>query len=458
LSTNAAAVAGEDPAVTPAEGTQASAPVIAPTRAWYAVLLLGALYIVAFVDRAILGLLVEPIKADLGVTDNQMSLLIGATFAVFYSLVGLPLGRLADRTSRRNIIIVTALVWGSCTFASGFATSFMFLCLMRIGVAVGEAALTPSVTSLISDMFPRERRARAMGVYVAMGNLGAKMAYVIGGLVLAAIGARLVIDLPLLGAVKPWQMVFMTVAAPALVIALMIFFTLPEPPRPLTAKAAETGKKAFAWMQPKWRPLVLLFVGGALGQTIVLGMSAWAPSFLLREFGWETSYAGIYLGAASTAGGATGVLVFTNLVEWLVRRGHLQALPLTLLGGLLAGAALMTAAGLSTDATTFVVLYALGLFALSGTGVMCMVAVQWTAPTTLRGELMSVYLLINSLLSMGLGPSAITLVSGAFGGPEHLGAGFVTVALVCGPLGAAFVLFARRSLVALHREAIAEGA
>ncbi|MBU1374843.1 MAG: MFS transporter [Alphaproteobacteria bacterium] len=433
-------------------------PAISSGRAWYAVLLLGTLYIVAFVDRAILGLLVEPIKADLGVTDNQMSLLIGATFAVFYSLVGLPLGRLADRISRRQIIIATALVWGSCTFASGFATTFLFLCLMRIGVAVGEAALTPSVTSLISDMFPRERRARAMGIYVAMGNMGAKLAYVIGGLVLAAIGTRLVLDLPVLGAVKPWQAVFMTVAAPALLIALLIFFTLPEPARPMAAQAAPVGKKPIAALQSRWRPLVLLFVGGALGQTIVLGMSAWAPSYLLREFGWQISEAGIYIGAAATAGGVSGVLIFSNLVEWLVRRGHLNALPMTLVCGLLSGSALMVAAGLAATPMLFLVLFALGLFALSGTGVMCMVAVQWTAPTTLRGELMSTYLLINSLLSMGLGPSAITLISGLFGGPAHLAAGFIAVAAVCGPLGAAVVLSTRAKLVALHREAIADGA
>ena len=420
-------------------------------------LLLGALYVVAFVDRAILGLLVEPIKADLGVTDNQMSLLIGLTFAVFYSMVGLPLGRLADRVSRRAIIIVTALVWGSCTFASGFATSFLFLCLMRMGVAVGEAALTPSVTSLISDMFPRERRARAMGVYVAMGNLGSKLAYVVGGLILAAIGTRLVLDLPLIGAVKPWQFVFMSVAAPALLIAFLIFLSLPEPQRPATASPAPAGRAPFAWLQARWRPLVLLFIGGGLGQTIVLGMSAWAPSYLLREFGWKTADAGVYLGAASTAGAMSGVLIFTNLVEWLVKKGHLAAMPLTLLGGLICGSALMVAAGLAPSPTLFLTFYAMGLFALSGTGIMSMVAVQWTAPTTLRGELMSVYLLINGLLSMGLGPSAVTLISGLFGGPSHLAAGFIAVSLVCGPLGALFVLLARRPLIALHREAIAAG-
>jgi MFS family permease len=431
---------------------------IGPWRAWYAVLLLGTLYIVAFVDRAILGLLVEPIKADLGVSDNQISLLIGLTFALFYSLVGLPLGRLADRVSRREIIVFTALLWSVATFASGLATSFLFLCLMRIGVAVGEAALTPSVTSLISDMFGRDRRARAMGVYVAMGNLGSKLAYVAGGLVLAAIGGRLFVDVPVIGAVKPWQLVFMVVAAPAFVIAVLIRLTLPEPPRPATPAAIEAGKKPLAWLNPVWRPLVLLFVGGGLGQTIVVGMSAWAPSYLLRGFGWKIADAGIYLGVVSTMGGVSGVLIFTNLVEWLTRRGRLGALSTTLALGLLGGSGLMLTAALAPTPALFLAFYAMGLFALSGTGVMCMVAVQWTAPTTLRGELMAVYLLINSLLSMGLGPSAVTLISGLFGGPAHLGAGFATVALVCGPIGAAFVVFTRQKLMALHRAAIASGA
>lgn len=432
-------------------------PVVSPGRAWYAVFLLGALYIVAFVDRAILGLLVEPIKGDLGVTDNQMSLLIGATFAVFYSLVGLPLGRLADRVSRRRIILITALLWGACTFVSGFATSFVFLCLMRVGVAVGEAALTPSVTSLISDMFPRERRARAMGVYVAMGNLGAKLAYVIGGLVLAAIGARLMIDLPVLGAVKPWQMVFMIVGAPALVIAILIFLTLPEPPRPAASATAPPVKGPIAAFDPRWRPLVLMFLGGAMGQAIAVGISAWAPSYMLREFAWKVSDAGIYLGSVSTIGGVAGTLIFSNLVEQLVRRGHLLALPMILFGGIVGGAICMALSAIAPTPYLFLAAFAFGLFALSGTGVMCMVAVQWTAPTTMRGELMSTYLLINGLLSMGVGPSAITMVSGWAGGPTHLASGFLAVSLVCGPLGAALIWFCRRGLAGLHREAIDAG-
>lgn len=297
-----------------------------------------------------------------------------------------------------------------------------------------------------------------MGVYVAMGNLGSKLAYVVGGLVLAAIGARLFVDLPAFGPVKPWQLVFMVVAAPALVIALLIRLTLPEPARPATPVAIEAGKKPFAWLKPEWRPLVLLFIGGGLGQTIVVGMSAWAPSYLLREFAWKIADAGIYLGVVSTIGGVTGVLIFTNLVEWLTKRGHIGALPTTLGLGLAGGSGLMAAAAFAPTPALFLALYALGLFALSGTGVMCMVAVQWMAPTTLRGELMAVYLLINSMLSMGLGPSAVTLISGLFGGPAHLGAGYATVALICGPLGAAFVLFTRRRLMSLHRAAIASGA
>lgn len=157
-------------------------------------------------------------------------------------------------------------------------------------------------------------------------------------------------------------------------------------------------------------------------------------------------------------GGVSGVLIFSNLVEWLTRRGHIGALSMTLLCGLVGGSILMVAAAFAPTSALFLACYALGLFALSGTGVMCMVAVQWTVPTTLRGEMMSVYLLINSMLSMGLGPSAVTLISGLFGGPAHLGAGFAVVAAICGPLGATFVLLSRRRLIALHRAAIASGA
>lgn len=421
-------------------------------RAWYAVAVLGALYVVAFVDRMILGLLVEPLKADLGITDTEISLLIGLAFAVFYSVIGVPMGGLADRANRRNIIVATSLLWAACTFASGLAASFWVLCLMRIGVAVGEAALSPSALSLISDLFPRERRARAASIYMAVGALGATGAYLIGGLVIRLIGADTVLDLPVLGRVKSWQAVFFAVATPALLLSLAML-TVREPPRQPSAAPPRTAL-TWAWLTREYRPTLLLFLGSGVGQIIVLGVAAWGPSYLIRAFGWDIARAGVHIGLVSMAGAVSGMLIVPALVEAWRRRGRGDALPLTQTIGILAGAPCVIAAALAPTPALYLTFFGLGMFCLMGTGLLPLIAVQWAVPSNMRGEFTAVALLANSSLSMAVGPTAVSMAAQALGGPQHLGGGIAAVALACGPLAALLVFLSRPGLTNLQaREA-----
>jgi len=413
-------------------------------RAWYAVAVLGGLYIIALVDRMILGLLVEPLRADLHVTDTQISLLMGIAFAFFYSVVGLPLGRVADTGNRKWLLVVTALVWGSCTVASGLATNFAVLCLLRIGVAIGEAALAPTGLSVISDMFPPRQRALATSVFMSIGALGATGAYLVGGLVVKGIGEGSHLGVPLLGAVAPWRAVFFLVGAPAFAFAMMIALTLKEPPREEAPTAG--GGMTFAWLRPPYAPAFLFFIASALGQLIGYGLSGWGPTYLVRQFGWTTGDAGIRIGLVSMTLGVSGMLVGPRIADLWRRKGRHDAPALVLAGGLLVGFPLVIAAAFAPNGYVFLGFYATAMFCIMGTGMMPFIAVQWGIPTRLKGEFLAAGLLANSLIGIALGPTVTVFAARLFGGGDHLGQGLSLVAATCGPVAVVSALALRRPL------------
>ncbi|MFQ5636261.1 MAG: MFS transporter, partial [Gammaproteobacteria bacterium] len=199
-------------------------------KAWYAVSILVVAFIFSFIDRIIIALLVEPIKRDLGISDFGIGMLQGLAFAVFYALVGIPIGRWADRYSRRWIIGVGIFLWSVMTAGCGLAKNFWQLFLARVGVGVGEAALSPAAYSMISDYFPRHKLGRALGVYQAGAFVGAGLSFLVGGLVIRYVMGAEGLSLPLIGEVRPWQMVFFAVGFPGIAVALLMR-TVGEPER-----------------------------------------------------------------------------------------------------------------------------------------------------------------------------------------------------------------------------------
>src|SRR5580692_8445229 len=199
--------------------------------AWYVVGVLTLLYAFSFIDRQIFSLLVGPLRRDLRIGDAKMSLLIGFSFALFYTFFGIPLGRLADIYSRRLIIATGLVLWSGFTASCGLAQTFETMLLLRMGVGVGEAALSPAAYSLITDYFPRERLATALSVYSMGIYVGSGMAYLLGGLVVAYASTQAMWTIPLLGAVHPWQIIFFLVGLPGIAIAPLLF-TVKEPAVP----------------------------------------------------------------------------------------------------------------------------------------------------------------------------------------------------------------------------------
>ena len=187
-------------------------------------------YVLSFVDRQILNLLVEPIRRDLDITDTHMSLLMGFSFAVFYTICGVPIGRLADRKSRRGIIAIGVLVWSLMTALCGTAKTFWHFLVFRIGVGVGEAALSPSAYSLIADSFPPKLRGTAMSVYSMGIYIGSGLAFLLGGLVVKFASAQGDVELPVLGMVRPWQLIFLVLGAAGVLFAAVLLL-IREPSR-----------------------------------------------------------------------------------------------------------------------------------------------------------------------------------------------------------------------------------
>ncbi|HEY8353313.1 MAG TPA: MFS transporter, partial [Sphingomonadales bacterium] len=211
----------------------------------YAVFVLLLAYVASFIDRQILGLLVEPIKADLGLTDLSFSLLHGFAFAIFYTAVGLILGWVADHWSRRNLIIIGVVIWSFATAFCGFANTFLVLFLARVFVGVGEASLSPAAYSMISDYFPPQKRASAMSLYTLGVYVGSGIAFVLGGVVIGLTQADASYTILRGVTLKPWQLAFVLAALPGIIIVLLLA-TLREPQRRERAKIeAEQSLAAF---------------------------------------------------------------------------------------------------------------------------------------------------------------------------------------------------------------------
>ncbi|RZJ38451.1 MAG: MFS transporter, partial [Brevundimonas sp.] len=290
-----------------------------PGWGWFAVGALMIAYTSSFIDRQILSLLVEPIRSDLGITDTEFSLLAGLAFSLFYTLMGVPLARLADRGSRRWIIFFGITIWSVMTVCCGLANSFWALFAARVGVGIGEAALSPAAYSMISDYFPPRMRARALAVYSMGPYIGAGLALMIGGGVIDMISRHGTLTLPLLGVMAPWQQTFVLVGLPGLLIAAL-FLIVREPPRHGLVKAdPKAGVLKFMWARKK--TFYAMIIGFSIFGIAGISYLAWIPAVLIRGHGWTASQVGFTYGAVLLLAATPGVLVGGWLSDFLAARG-----------------------------------------------------------------------------------------------------------------------------------------
>ncbi|MDE0365860.1 MAG: MFS transporter, partial [Gammaproteobacteria bacterium] len=247
---------------------------------WYVVVILMLAMVVSFIDRQVITLLVEPIRTDLGISDTKMSLLMGFAFAIFYVTMGVPIARLSDRYSRRLIIAAGIFLWSVATAACGLARSFAQLFTARVFVGVGEATLTPAAYSMIADYFPPNRLGRAIGVYATGVYIGSGLALVLGGAAIRLITQSGFMDLPLVGTLVPWQLTFIVVSIPGLLIVLLMMFTVREPVRKNLAETTEASipiREIARFMWTNRGTFGSIFFGYATGGMAFYGFMGWVP-------------------------------------------------------------------------------------------------------------------------------------------------------------------------------------
>lgn len=391
--------------------------------AWYMVAVLTLANVSGFVDRQILSLLVVPIKRDLGVTDTQVSLLMGLSFVIFYSVLGLPIGRWADNGSRRVIVALGAATWSILTMASGLARTFTSLFAARIGVGVGEATLQPAAISLIGDAFPRRRLGTAMSVFMLGTFFGSGVAYALGAYVVGQIDRPGTLALPIVGEIYPWQMVFFIVGAPGLLVALLAL-TMREPQR--TGVAATSAgvptrvplSQFFSYLRANWRTVTALSLGFACSASVNYGIGAWLATFFVRTHGWSIQQAGTLQGVLTMTVGVVGTLAGGRLTDRWARQGRVDA---PILVGMLGAAGMLVTAGLYplVPSATFaaVLLVPVNLFAAMPWGAAS-AAVAEAMPPRMRGQGGAMYQLVVNLVSGALGPTSVALLTDRVFGDE----------------------------------------
>jgi MFS family permease len=376
--------------------------------AWYALIVLTACYTFSYVDRQILAFLVTPLKQDLHISDTEIGLLQGVAFAIFYAFFGLPMGLLADRFSRRNIILAGLLVWSAMTTLSAAARSFWSLALARMGVGIGEAVINPCAFSMIADYFPRERLSSALSVYMMGIQLGAGLALIIGGMVVHAITHMPPIEIAGFGPIAPWRLVFVVVGVPGLLIAIVLA-TVKEPTRRQGGSAQFTTTTnvplgaAVDEVLQRWQSLLglsLMIACQALSNYALLG---WAPIFFERVHAWPRNQTGIVLGLAVICSGCIGLYIGGKLADRWQREGVADATLRVGRIGLIGVGVLLPIAMVLPVASWTVALIAVGVLFVGLPIGCCYAGVQFICPNPIRALASAVVILIVNLIGLGVG-------------------------------------------------------
>jgi predicted MFS family arabinose efflux permease len=398
-------------------------------------LMLVVVYTFNFIDRQIVGILAIPIKADLGLTDTQLGLMGGLAFALFYTLLGIPIAMLADRANRTVIMSVALVVWSAMTALCGFAQNFVQLFLARLGVGVGEAGGVAPAYSLVADYFPSAQRARALAVYSFGIPLGSSLGILFGGLIASLID---------------WRTAFMAVGVAGVVLAPLFKLLVREPARgrydARGAGARPAGLREVLRVLLSKRSFWGLSLGASASSMMGYGLFFWLPSFFVRSHGLTLMQASLYFAAILLVGGMAGIWLggwSADRFGTARRRAYALIPAIAFLLTLPFYVAAVTASSLALSFALFLVPTALGLVWLGPV----LSAIQHVVPSGMRATASAVFLFINNLIGIGLGTVVLGALSDALS--ARYGENSLRYAILAGTVfyvvaAALFLLSARR--------------
>ncbi|MGI9363326.1 MAG: spinster family MFS transporter [Parasphingorhabdus sp.] len=382
---------------------QHAAAVPGNTYRYFILFMLMLTYMFNITDRMVMSILIEDIKADFVLSDTQIGLLAGTAFTIFYVVLGIPAGRLADRTNRKNMLAIAVSLWSLMAALCGVATGFWTLFLARLGVGVGESGGNPPATSIITNYFDTHELSRAMGIFSLGAALGPVMGFVAGGLLAEAYG---------------WRWTFIILGLPGVVLGAIIYLTIREPDRGRFSTSEQEKAKAVTQepfaktMASLWqnRIFVRVVMANALGIIALYGFSIWLAPILMRNFEIPVSQVGIYLGIAWIAGGVPGMLLGGYFTDWLALRNPkwrawYSAIVILISLPLLVGCLL------SDNVILALVFYTLGYAAHSSTQGPAIAMMQSSVSPTERGTASSIAGLAATFLGYFIGPAVVGALS-----------------------------------------------
>lgn len=384
--------------------TPKSAPtVISDRQRSYTLFILVLVFTSSHVDRQIMGILGQPIKESLMISDTQLGLLSGIVFAVFYATLGMPMAMWADRHNRRNLITFSVFTWSFMTALCGAASNFWQLLLLRIGVGVGEAGSNPPSHSMIADLYPPDRRATAMAIFGTGINWGILIGFLVGGWINEWYG---------------WRTAFVVVGVPGLLIAALVRFTVTEPPRGHSEQleAIEPPPPFLEVAKFMWNHSVIrnIVIGGTLIAFTGYASVIWVPTYLNRIHGMGTGEIGSYLALLIGVGGALGIYLGGRCADFMALRRGPQWLPWVVAIANIISIPFLYYAFLAQ--TPSAALWAYAIPAALGTVYVApgFALIQNETPIHMRSVAAAINLFVLNIIGLGLGPFAVGFLSDQF--------------------------------------------
>jgi MFS family permease len=424
--------------------------------AWYVVGLLTLANISSFLDRQILALLVVPIKRDMHLSDTKLSLLMGLSFALFYTIFGIMISRLADKTSRRNIIIGGIALWSLLTATCAGVKTYGQFFLARMGVGVGESTLSPSAYSMITDYFPKRKLGIAISVFTMGIFLGSGFALAIGAGLVAHLPAEGTVNIPPFGPIYHWQKLFLIIGLPGFVISLLMF-SIREPKRKdilsiegVQQKLSLHQSLKIVFSHPK--TFISICLGTAFTAFVSYGCTAWIPTYFFRTFGWPMPKAGLTFGLILLAGSVSGVIWGGWYADRLKNKG-IDAGRLRI--GFIAGIAILLSCciPLISNPNIVVTLLLIPAFFIASPMGASTAALQELMPNQVRALTSAIFLFLINMIGLGLGPYIVAFFTDSvFKNENEIRYSLTAMLAIGGGLAAVFYSIGYRGYKKLHKK------